>query len=382
MARMSTKAKAKSIVAKKPTRKKSMIAVQNNLMYGDEPKYKVGQSYRLYQMQLFNWMNHTFELIDYKNEFFKYAKNNNYNLVDVKSLPDYDFLSVGKIAYMFNNDRFVDDTLKEYFDNKIFDLVNQVVSKEEESKKISEYDEEKLSAHDKNRLTYLEFYSDIEKLYKEDNPEEKIQEIISKRPNIQVLKMLEDHFQQSVIDWNTDLNSFSKRDKSEAKSNFENYLKNSELTLKIVQSSLINLENAKSANRKTRKARTPKKVPATKLIEKLSYKKEDKEFNLVSINPENIIGAKILLIFNTKTRKFGYFNASDANGLSIKGTTIINFDENNSLCKTLRKPSEQIPELSGSTAKRMETQFKTIKAVDTKLKGRINEDVLLLKIYR
>jgi hypothetical protein len=382
MARMSTKAKTKAIVAKKPARKKAMTAVQNNLMYGDEPKFKAGQSYRLYQIQLFNWMNHTFEITDYKNEFFQYAKNNNYNLEDVKSLPDYEFLSVGKIAYMFNNDRYVDDSLKEYFDNKILDLVNAIVTKEEESKQSSEPEEGKLSAHDKNRMTYLEFYSDLESHFKKENPEEKFQDIIAKRPNIQVMKMLEDHFQQSVTDWTKAIEAFPKRDKSDIKQNFEKYLKNSELALKVIQSSLINLENAKSANRKPRKTRTPKKISATKLVEKLSYKKEDKEFNLVSINPENIIGAKMLLVFNTKTRKFGYFNSSDTNGLSVKGTTIVNFDENLSMCKTLRKPSEQIAELSGSTAKRMEMQFKTIKAVDTKLKGRINEDVLLLKIYR
>jgi hypothetical protein len=382
MARMSTRAKTKNIVAKKSARKKSLTAVQNNIMYGDEPKFKTGESYRMYQLQLFNWMNHTFELTDYKNEFLKYAKNNNYNVEDIKNLSDYDFISVGKVSYMYNNDRYVDDTLNEYFDNKLLDLIDSVIAKEEDNKKTNDFDEEKLSAHDKNRLSYVDFYSDMERYINDDNPEEKFQEIIAKRPNIQVLKMLENHFQSSVEDWKNSVETFSKRDKSDLKQKFEKYLKNSELALKIVNSSLINLENAKSANRKPRKTRTPKKIPASKLIEKLSYKKEDKEFNLVSINPENIIGAKTLLVFNTKTRKFGYFHAQDANGLSVKGTSILNYNETTSLCKTLRKPSEQIPELTGSTVKRMETQFANIKAVSTNLKSRMNEDILLLKIYR
>lgn len=384
MARVSTKAKVKNIVSKKQnTRSTKLTNIQNNLMYGDEPLYRVGTSYKIYQMSLFNWMNHTFEFADYKNEFLKYATTNNYNVVEIKNLPEYEFLSVGKIAYMFNNGRYVDEELQNYFDEKLNLLIDAVIANEAENTKSSnDDDEEKLSAHDKNRLAYLDYYSEIERLYNEDNPEEKIQQIIAKRPNIQVIKMLEEHFNQSVIDWKKDIDTFAKRDKSPQKQKYEKYLSNSEIALKIIQSLLINLENAKSANRKPRKTRVQKKIPVTKLVEKLSYNKEDKEFNLMSVNPENIIGAKILIIFNTKTRKFGYYTASDANGLGVKGTTIINFDENNSFCKTLRKPIEQIPELTGSTAKRMEIQFKDIKAVDTKLTGRINSDTLLLKIYR
>ena len=239
-----------------------------------------------------------------------------------------------------------------------------------------------MSTNDKNILTYQDYYSEIEQLYKETDTEEKIQEIIAKRPNIQVLKMLEEHFQMSVNDWTNELKTFGVRDKSKLKTTTENYLKNSEIALKIIKASLTNQENAKAANRKPRKARTPKKIPASKLVEKMNYKKEDKELNLVSINPENIIGAKSLVIFNTKTRKFGYFIATDSNGLTVKGSTIMNFDEQKSPSKTLRKPSEQILALTDSTMKRMEVQFGAIKAVDIKLKGRINQDILLLKIFK
>jgi hypothetical protein len=381
MVRLSTKAKAKSIVAKAP-RKKALSAVQNNIMYGDEPKYKDGDSYRSYQMQLFNWMNHTFELGDYKTQFIEYAKNNNYNIEDIKTLPDYEFISVGKVAFMFNKNRYVDETLNDYFDSKLIDIIFSMVEKETENKPSDSVDDEKLSAIQKNKLSYLDFYSELESLINGDSPEEKIQEIISKRPNLQVMKMLEEHFHQSVTDWAKELNNFSKKDKSETKTKYEKYLVFNESVLKIIQSSLINLENAKAANRKPRKTRTPKKIPNSKLVEKLSYKKEDRELNLVSINPENIIGSKVLLVFNTKTRKFGYFVASDTSGLGVKGTTLTNYNEGLSLSKTLRKPTEQISELSNSTVKKMEVQFKNIKAVETQLKGRINEDILLLKIYR
>jgi hypothetical protein len=101
---------------------------------------------------------------------------------------------------------------------------------------------------------------------------------------------------------------------------------------------------------------------------------------LVSINPADIVGAQELWVYNTKSRKLGKYVAKEFAELSIKGTSIINFDEVKSVQKTLRKPEEQLKEFKAAGKVQLRKFLDDIKAVDIKLNGRINEEVVLLKV--
>jgi hypothetical protein len=129
-----------------------------------------------------------------------------------------------------------------------------------------------------------------------------------------------------------------------------------------------------------RKPRTPKAVSKDKLVEKLKYKKQDDTLKLVSINPVDIIGAKELWIYNTKTRKLGKYVAKEYAELGIKGTAIINFDEDKSIQKTLRKPAEQIAAFKAAGKVALRKILDEINSVDTKMNGRISEEIMLLKV--
>ena len=145
------------------------------------------------------------------------------------------------------------------------------------------------------------------------------------------------------------------------------------------------IDSAK-ANRKPRKAK-PKS--ATKLVEKLKYSKTDEKYKLASIDPSIIIGANELWVFNTKTRKLGKYVAQnidpkgmgrDGTGLSVKGTTIIGFNEKESVQKTLRKPDEQLKAFKGAGKVALRKFMDEIATTDTKLNGRCNPDTVLLKV--
>jgi hypothetical protein len=129
-----------------------------------------------------------------------------------------------------------------------------------------------------------------------------------------------------------------------------------------------------------RKPRTKKAVSKDKLIAKLKYKKTDETLRIVSVNPADIVGAKELWVFNIKTRKLGKYVAGDFSDLSIKGTTIINFDEAKSTQKTLRKPVDQLKEFKAAGKVQLRKFLEDINAVEIKLNGRINEETLLLKV--
>ena len=129
-----------------------------------------------------------------------------------------------------------------------------------------------------------------------------------------------------------------------------------------------------------RKPRAKKVVPADKIVAKLKYKKTDEPLKLVSINPADIIGAKELWIYNTKTRKLGKYVAAEFTELGVKGTTITGFSEAGSVQKTLRKPVDQLKEFKAAGKVALRKFLEDIKATDTKMNGRINEETVLLKV--
>jgi hypothetical protein len=129
-----------------------------------------------------------------------------------------------------------------------------------------------------------------------------------------------------------------------------------------------------------RKPRAKKAVSKDKLIANLKFKKTDDQLKLVSINPADIVGAKELWVFNVKTRKLGKYVAAEFSDLSIKGTTIINFDEAKSVQKTLRKPVEQLKAFKTAGKVQLRKFLDEINAVDIKLNGRVNEETVLLRV--
>ena len=136
-----------------------------------------------------------------------------------------------------------------------------------------------------------------------------------------------------------------------------------------------------------RKPRKVKPKSAEKLVAKMKYKQQDEKTALVSINPADIIKAEELWVYNCKTRKLGRYITSvvdpqkqkrDGTGLEVKGTTLIRFDEKESIAKTLRKPVEQLAEFKKCGKIQRKKFFEGIKTTETKLNGRVNPDTILL----
>ena len=129
-----------------------------------------------------------------------------------------------------------------------------------------------------------------------------------------------------------------------------------------------------------RKPKARKAQPKEKIVAKLKYMKSNEPLKLVSINPTDIIGSKELWIYNTKTRKLGRYVAKEYKDLGVKGTTITGFSENLSVCKTLRKPDEKLKEFKAAGKVQLRKFLDGINATDTRMNGRINEEIVLLKV--
>lgn len=132
-----------------------------------------------------------------------------------------------------------------------------------------------------------------------------------------------------------------------------------------------------------RKPRVKKVKPADDLVKNLKFKITDDDLGIASIPAVQLIGAQLAIVYNSRTRKLGMYIASSSTGLTVKGPIIDNFSDK-SVQKTLRKPAEQIKALKDiNTSRRFTTWFtQEVATTDTVLAGRMNEDTLILRVFK
>lgn len=161
----------------------------------------------------------------------------------------------------------------------------------------------------------------------------------------------------------------------------------SHLTKKDAQAYLSALETLTGAcmlvidsSKATRKPRAKKAPSKEKIVAGLKYKQVDDKYQIASVNPLDLLQSTEIWVFNTKTRKLGkYVAAEDASIMTVKGSTIIGYDEVKSLQKTLRKPEETLKEFKAAGKIKLRKFLEEINTTETVLSGRISADVVILK---
>ena len=139
-------------------------------------------------------------------------------------------------------------------------------------------------------------------------------------------------------------------------------------------------EANKKKQRKPRKWKPPSKE---KMAKKVKYKQEDKDLKLVSEQPIHLIGCSAVVVYNTKNRKLGIYEATHKHhGLTLKGTTLLNYDLNGALQKTVRKPQEVMEKLNTGGLQAIKNTFNALSTTETKLNGRLNKDTILVRIFQ
>ena len=130
----------------------------------------------------------------------------------------------------------------------------------------------------------------------------------------------------------------------------------------------------------TRKPRARKAKPAGVIAAKVKYMSTFDEYGLKSELPSKIVDSEEVWIYNTKYRKLIVYKPANGGLLSVKGTTITNFDISTSMSKTLRKP-EEIKNYATMTKRPLNTAFKALTTKPAVPNGRINEECIILKVF-
>ena len=149
-------------------------------------------------------------------------------------------------------------------------------------------------------------------------------------------------------------------------------------------------ENIVLKGKVTRKPRKKKVISKEKQISKFKYLDHHADTKSISVHPTELLGANAAIVYNSKTRKLGIYHASnidpkglkrEGSGLSVKGTTLQGFDTSTSVCKTLRKPLEQLATFKKVAKRSLNKEFDAITTVEAKMNGRFNAHSLIIKVF-
>lgn len=325
-------------------------------------------------------------------ELSAYAKTQpKYKKIPFSLLKDYDAAVVGKYCAILNRGGQLNNYYSEKIDTMIAELANKAKAISAERKKAEKKKEAKqgkvLSIQDRLRMRAEqvageEFEGLVDELVadpkafdlKKFDPVGLMHSNELKQGHLRyILKMYE-----PII---AELEEYLKGDDADLKEGYSHLgVSGVKKLLKFYYTITGAAEMIITKSKATKKPRKAKPKPVDKVVEKIKYKKDDQSLKIASINPIDVLGAQELWVYNTKTRKLGLYEAFDETGLYIKGTSITNF-KTVSVQKTLRKPLQQLRDFKGARAKLMR-EFKKLTTVETKLTGRVNDSIILLRAFK
>jgi len=322
-----------------------------------------------YNMELTNAMNYSayvFEAEEQKSFAKQYARGIG---IDLSNVPSWELVHLGTMSWLLINDAYLAN---------VSVYTDRMKALEEQYKKTDNVVAIVSAADTKTHKIIGELEGILDDMYlsKADvSPLEVIESIEGRGINYE---KIHNHFKAQLDQINDP--EFAEAYENVSAANKKKMIASLTEILKDLEKFLSVKKSAPVKAKKIRIAK-PKKVVPSKLVRKLIYLKEFPELNLKSIQAEKIIGASVVWVYNTKTRKLGQYIAKDGIGIMAKGSTLLNYDETLSVSKTLRKPQETLDKLNRAGKVEQRKLLEEIRAVGSVMNGRINKDTILVKVY-
>lgn len=360
-----------------------MASIDERYM-GDEPTISRTSS-RSDLIRAYNWYNYFHDVDAAKGFVISYLKSKKVNknvLARLDQIEPGQLRSIGWNCRILINGGTLPDDIKEQFADKLQTLINTAKPKKA---KVENEDRPVLTVQDRIQNRVNDLIGDLEEQIdifittgKNDDfkasawfRDNMIKAPIAKKI-VEYYKPLYDQVFDAVQGKDEDLAEYYHNWK---KAKLKKYL---EFIKDIISAASVNIE----ATKVTRKPRKKKIKPATVLVSKLKYQQENKEYNVKSVEPKEIVGSQQVWLFNTKYRTLTMLNALSATGFTVKGTTILGMDDKNSQTKRLRKPEVTLPTVLSASKPALRKLLATIKGKDRPGKGRLNSDTIILRTIK
>lgn len=341
------------------------IANVTEAMYGKEPPTDN-------LSEALNWYSSAVSKEQKKEWFLTYLQEIGEDTSVASIVPDSSFITAGSVARLWSRGVRTDSFLSklEEFRKAIQKEGEEIsLSFAADSKKKAAIKEGKFKAEVSEAVSHIETVID-EFMTEGSIKFDALEWIRSNKISQDVQKVIRDRYKKlldEVIASETD---------PYLKEGYSNFSKKQKVSFINLLTDIVSTKPEKVSTRKPRrkKVKTPDKI-----VKKLQYLKEFKEMNLVSIDPELVVGSKSLWVYNVKYRVLTNY-VSDS-GLSVKGTTLLNINEEESKSKKVRKPNTTIVEVLKTGKVGLRKVFDNLTTGFLKINGRINKDTILLRVW-
>lgn len=369
---------------------KGMTKAELDLYFGTEPDYSSDKELSNMEMlDAFSWYRNTKNNISKKKWFLEYIKDSctKKELQEFKTIDECRFHSIGAYIRMKEHGAIFSEKIEDKFSTGISNLKNYInhdkVLKKENTKDTKVNIQDHITNSVNTHVGIVENEIDIfisngfkSKFSMQDYlEEEKIKGLIAKKIGESFTESEKELGElHNIWDIKTDeYDDFKEAWSFFTKSQLKKY-KN------FVASIIIDCEIIACNKKRSNKPRKKKALDIQKMVTKVKYLKNDSKLKLESLHPIKILRADEVWVWNQKLRKIGVYYSKNISGLSIKGTTIQNFNDS-SVCKTVRKPEEYFEQIIKGGKRVFKNVFKDINAKEKSLNGRINSDTLIVKVF-
>lgn len=372
MARAPKKLTAKTKVTK-PKLTRSAVKSIDDKYYGSEPIELDTENYSQYRDAL-NWYNYMYDHDQAREWLLDFMKKNGFEraqIADVRRCPKHAVpTTIGWQARMMANGNKLTESSMNYFNQRLDDLF--ALAQLYKSEETVAADRPVVNIQDRVQAKIQHLITECEEAIDNDPALNIYDWLTGKEASPQAANAIRDFYAKCVGDHEPD--EFDTRAEKKAR----------ELQKKFWEEfvALIDryINNKKAV--KVRKPREKKVKSAVELIKNMKFQKEDKSLKIVSVHPAEVIGAKQLWTYNTKYKKLTRYDASGPNGIQVKGTTLIGYDAETALSKSLRKPDISLQSLLSAGKVALRTFMDTINTASSVPNGRINEQTVLLRVVK
>lgn len=323
--------------------------------------------YKNRYLQALGWIGRNVEPEQLKAELLSYIKKQGGDYGVLSDLGLHKFLTPGKLAWILNHGGKLAPENADFLNQKIKELEASAPSAAEPEGE----PQETMTADARNKEVYGKLYGVIDSFIRHGNISlEQVRDAIKKlqpRPKVirTLAKELEGHIEFARNENNKDALSRIAAIMNELKGWGAKVkaLKVKDVTAKV--------------GRKGRKA--DKDTGVT-----IPYLAHDKKYNISSVDPRKIPGAKGLLTFVPANRVLNFYVANSDAGLGFKGKKLTGYDPKRSFAVRLRKPEKDLPKLEDTNVARMEKlrTSGTLKGKTNVPRPTMKDNIVLLKILK
>lgn len=305
----------------------------------------------------------------------KYWKDENKDVSKISKLNDAYFSTVGAVVHMAKFRELALEAKDLNFISDKYTYLSTLIVHEDDDAVVAKTKEERADAEFDVHVAEFEYGLDL--FFKNETFDAK-KYLIRNNTRPGITKRIADHFK---VNFNEIKMALSGTDEQLTES--YSHMTRRELTryLAYIKTMIDSCEVATAIAKAARKPKVTKVKSPSELVKNVKYMENDPTTSLASLHPARVINSIEAWVYNVKNRRLFRYVALEGSKLSVKGTTLINIDQEKSGGKIVRKPGTQLIGIQNMSNAAINKIFDGVRGTQSRATGRLNEETLIVRCF-